>query len=188
MAYHACMDACIAIRTRRTIKSFTGAEVSRSQVEELVSLACCAPNHRLTQPWRFAAIDRPGIARLIAFVQSDALVGVMDARKVSTMVERVAGCGAIVQVSSVIAGGDEQQREDRDATCAAVQNLLIAAQASGLGSFWSTNPVFAHPAVVRWFGGDPAAECHIGAIWLGVPTQQPAAPPRRPLNEVLRWA
>jgi nitroreductase len=91
-------------------------------------------------------------------------------------------------VTCVLAGSDEQRREDRDATAAAVQNLLLAAHAAGLGSFWSTSPLLAHPDVLRWFGSDPAAEAHVGTVWLGIPAEIPAAPGRRPLTEVLRWA
>lgn len=177
-----------AIAARRTIKAFTGAAVPRSTVESLVEAATWAPCHRLTQPWRFAAIDREGIVRLCSFVQQPPVSEAVLPRKLPSICERLAACGAIVQVTCVLAGSAEQQHEDRDATAAAVQNLLLAAQAAGLGSFWSTSPLLAHPAVLRWFGADPALEAHVGTIWLGVPAESPVAPQRRPLADVLRWA
>jgi nitroreductase len=176
-----------AMRGRRTCKTFTGDPVARDVVAELVDLACQAPNHRLTQPWRFAAIDQLGISRLVAFLQQPQVAGAVDSRKLPAICERLARCGAVVQLTCVVAGEREQQREDRDACCAALQNFLLGAHGAGLGTFWSTSPLLAHPEVLRWFGADPAVECHVGTVWLGVPAEQPVAPKRRPLAEVLHW-
>ena len=181
------MDLTDAIRGRRTCKVFTGEPVAREVVTGLVDLACQAPNHRLTQPWRFAAIDHHGVGRLVAFVQQPPVAGVVEARKLPAVCERLARCGAVIQLTCVVAGGPEQQREDRDACCAALQNILLAAHGAGLGAFWSTSPLLAHAEVLRWFGADPAVECHIGTVWLGVPAEQPVVPKRRPLAEVLHW-
>lgn len=177
-----------AIAARRTVKVFTGAAVARATIEALVEAATWAPCHRLTQPWRFAAIDREGIARLCSFVQQPPVCTAVLPRKLPSICERLAACGAIIQVTCVLAESEEQRREDRDATAAAVQNLLLAAHEAGLGSFWSTSPLLAHPAVLRWFGSDPALYAHVGTIWLGTPAESPTPPHRRPLAEVLRWA
>ncbi len=182
------MDLISAIRSRRTIKNFTGAALSREVVVSLVEAATWAPNHRLTQPWRFTAIDQDGVARLVELVQRPPVSTSVEPRKLSAICERLARCSAVIQVACVLDGSLEQQREDRDATAAAVQNLLLAAQDAGLGAFWSTSPLMIHPQVVHWFGTDPAREAHVATIWLGVPAEQPAVPRRRPLTEVLRWA
>src|SRR5215475_2116582 len=42
-----------AIRTRRSVKKFTDRPVTRQEIETLLAAAALAPNHRLTQPWRF---------------------------------------------------------------------------------------------------------------------------------------
>ena len=47
------MQASDAIRERRSIKRFAEQPVTREQIETLLSAATLAPNHRLTQPWRF---------------------------------------------------------------------------------------------------------------------------------------
>jgi nitroreductase len=182
------MDLLTALRSRRTIKAFTGQAVSRETVSGLVEAACWTPNHRLTQPWRFAAVDREGVARLVAFVQQPPVCDAVFARKLPAICERLAACGALVQVTCLLAGDDEHRREDRDATAAAVQSLLLAAQAAGLGSFWSTSPLLSHPEVLRWFGADPMNEAHVATVWLGTAAEQPVPPRRRALAEVLRWA
>lgn len=183
------MDVLAAIAERRTSKSFTGEDIPRAALRALCEAAVLAPNHRLTQPWRFGVADRAAIPRLLELLRGPAVSACVEPRKLGPATERIAACGALIQVTCVLAGEAEQRREDRDAVAAAVQNLLLAAQAAGLGSFWSTSPLMAHAEVLRWFGSDPAAEAHVGTIWLGHPAEAPPAPPRRrPLDEVLHWA
>src|ERR1044071_6020507 len=47
------MLATDAIRARRSIKRFTERPVARTEIETLLEAATLAPNHKLTQPWRF---------------------------------------------------------------------------------------------------------------------------------------
>jgi nitroreductase len=182
------MDTVTAIRNRRTIKLFTGASVARSEVERLVELACWAPTHRLTQPWRFYACDQAAIQALSARLTTDPeLMAVLDPRKAAKAQELLAKVGALVLVTWVRQSDPDIDREDLCAAAAAAQNLLLAATAAGLGSFWSTNPALGHPACRRWCGSDPATEGFVGAIWLGVPAAIPPVPPRLPLGERLSW-
>src|SRR4051812_11074898 len=58
------MDVDTAIRTRRTHKQFAADPVPRETVEELLDLARFAPNHHLTQPWRFRLVGPETLARL----------------------------------------------------------------------------------------------------------------------------
>ena len=77
--------------------------------------------------------------------------------------------------------------EEHAAASASVQNLLLAATAQGLGSFWSTNPALGHPETLRWLGIDPDREGALGSLWLGTAAETPAAPLRQPLNTRLRF-
>src|SRR3954463_16002555 len=47
------MTIPVIIEQRRSIKKFTHREVTRAEIETLLEAAILAPNHRLTQPWRF---------------------------------------------------------------------------------------------------------------------------------------
>ncbi|HEY2937112.1 MAG TPA: nitroreductase family protein, partial [Gaiellaceae bacterium] len=58
------MDTVEAIRTRRTHKSFAPEPVPREELEALFELARFAPNHNLTQPWRFRVLGSESLARL----------------------------------------------------------------------------------------------------------------------------
>ena len=47
------MNVLDSINARRSIKAFTDRPVSPEEIEQLLSAACQAPNHRMTEPWRF---------------------------------------------------------------------------------------------------------------------------------------
>ena len=50
------MDVETAIRTRRTHKAYGSQPVDDDTVRELLELATFAPNHHLTNPWRFRVV------------------------------------------------------------------------------------------------------------------------------------
>ncbi len=58
------MDVEKAIRSRRTVKAFERGPVDRSALEELLELARWAPNHNLTNPWRFRVLGPHALAAL----------------------------------------------------------------------------------------------------------------------------
>jgi nitroreductase len=153
-----------AIRTRRTHKVYGSEPVARQTLDELFELARWAPNHHLTEPWRFRVL---GPAALDAL---KAAAGLPDATKLDRAPTLV--------VASVTQTGDEdQRREDLCAGACAVYIVLLAAHARGLAGYWRT------PAVLRAPAGRSALglsddELPLGLIHLG-PRRQEREPPAR---------
>ena len=58
------VDVEEAIRTRRTHKAYGPEPVPRETLDELFELARWAPNHNLTNPWRFRVVGPESLARL----------------------------------------------------------------------------------------------------------------------------
>src|SRR5947208_16755549 len=58
------MELDAAIRSRRTHKAYGAEPVDRATLEELFELARWAPNHHLTNPWRFRVLGPGALARL----------------------------------------------------------------------------------------------------------------------------
>jgi len=165
-----------AIRHRRSHKVFTGEPMTVAVLRELIELARWAPNHGLTEPWRFHAALGPSKDALATVI--DATLAAMrkpnedgDARllaKRTKMKTRIAQAGAVVAVTCPREAGDPLlAREDYGATCCAIQNLSLAATARGLASYWSTGKALDQPAV-RAFWGLRDDQLLVGTLCLGV--------------------
>jgi nitroreductase len=180
------------IRTRRTVKNFTGTAIPKNTLTTWLELACLAPTHRLTQPWRFAVLNQPAITRLGQFlIHEPQIAAVPDpakgAAKLEKLLSRLPSVGAIVQVVWQRDANPAIDLEEHAAASAAVQNLLLAAHADGYAGYWSTTAALGHPLTLAWCGFDPAQHGFLGSVWLGKAAEVPPCPTRAPLAERVRW-
>jgi nitroreductase len=166
------LEAVIA--ERRSIKQFLPSPVPRSLITRLLDLAVWAPNHRLTEPWRFYVLDGSACARLgeIAREVTRAKVGASASdpglveRKSAEAAASWAAVPALIYVTVVTDPRPEVDRENYGAVCCAVQNLLLAAHAAGLGASWSSGAVAGAPALQHLVGA-AATERVVGLIRVG---------------------
>ncbi len=124
------MDVETAIRTRRTHKLFGPEPVPRAELEQLLELARFAPNHHLTQPWRFRVLGPDALARL------KEAGGPKEAAKLDR-------APTLVVVSAALTGEPLADEEDLHATAAALYAVLLARAR-------------ARPRVLLADAGDPA--------------------------------
>jgi nitroreductase len=167
------MDLDQAIRTRRTHKAYGAEPLDRRTVEELVELARWAPNHELTQPWRFRVLGPGALQRLKEAGQPDA----------ASKLDRAP---TLVAVSYVRDPDPRVAAEDRDATAAATYGLLLAAHARGLAGYWRTPATLLEPAG-RAALGVPDEEELIALVHLGPVRQDVRTPQRRDVAEILEF-
>jgi nitroreductase len=162
-----------AIRTRRTHKAFKPEPVERAVLDELFELARWAPNHNLTNPWRFRVVGPRALERLKEAAGAES-AGKLD--RAPTLV-----------VCSCVLGGDEvQDEEDLHATAVAAYIVLLAAHGRGLAGYWRT------PAVMRTAGGRDAVglgddERFVSLLHLGLSVQSKEAPERAPLGSIVSY-
>jgi nitroreductase len=160
------------IRTRRTHKAFGPDPVPQAVLLELFELARWAPNHHLTDPWRFRVLG-PRAREALKQVAEDANPG--SGSKLDRAPTLIA--------ASVKQTGDEaQDHEDVLATAVASYIVLLGAHARGLAGYWRTVPVMAS-AAGRSALGIPADELPIGLLHLGDPRQEQRVPDRAPVEE-----
>jgi len=162
-----------ALRTRRTHKAYGPEPVDPELVAELVELARWAPNHHLTEPWRFRVVGPRALQAL-----KDA--GPADAAK------KLDRAPTLVVASVVVDPDPRVAEEDRDAAAAAVYGLLLAAHARGLAGYWRTPAVLLDPAG-RAAVGLGEHEAALGLIHLGPLRQDVRTPERRPVAEILEF-
>lgn len=169
------------IRSRRTSMLVDDRPVPFGLVEELCALAQWAPNHKRTWPWRFTLVDGQGRARL-GEVIADAMQAHGDPpEKVTKARGKYLRTPATLVVGSAPGDSPDRTAENRDATAAGIQNLLLAATARGLATYWGSCPKGANDPVADLCGFEPGT--HVAAIiYLGWPTTSPAAPDRPPVT------
>jgi nitroreductase len=167
------MDVFEAIRTRRTHKVYGRDPVDRDTLDELLELARWAPNHHLTNPWRFRVVGPDTLARLKEAAGPDA----------ASKLDRAP---TLVIVSVVQSGDELQDEEDLLAGGVAAYIVLLAAHARGLVGYWRT------PGVLRTPEGRAAAELgdderFVALLHLGYPRQDKDAPERAPAGEYVTY-
>jgi nitroreductase len=164
------MDVETAIRTRRTHKAFRPESIPGDILEELLDLARWAPNHNLTNPWRFRVLGPRALARL------KEAAGPESASKLDR-------APTLIVCSCVLGGDPVQDEEDLHATACAAYIVLLAAHARGLAGYWRTLAVLDEP-VGRAAVGLPAEETPVGLLHLGDPRQEQRVPPKAPVDEI----
>jgi nitroreductase len=168
------MDVEEAIRTRRTHKAFAPDPVPRELLDELLELARWAPNHHLTNPWRFRVLGPSALAALKTAAGPEA----------ATKLDRAPTLVAV----TVLRSDDDPVRDQEDlcaAACAAYA-VLLAAHARGLVGYWRT------PEVLRTENGRaalgiPATEQFVALIHLGYGRQNKEPTERAPRADVVTY-
>ncbi len=167
------MDVEAAIRARRTHKQYGSSPVDGQTLRELVDLARYAPNHKLTQPWRFRVLG-PGIRRRI-----DELAGEKEAVKLRR-------APTLVLATALLSGDPHVDEEDLHATACAVYAVLLGATNRGLASYWRTPSCFGEEQI-REALGLTAGERVVALIHLGPAVSEPPRKERLGLDDLVQF-
>lgn len=182
------------IRSRRSHPHVLPEAPPRSTIEALLGLANLAPNHHLTQPWRFFVLTGDARLRMGRAVADGVaqLTPIADAEKDearrAAMAQRFLRAPVVIAVAAVPVEPHIPFWEEIACTSAAIQNLLLAAHALGLAAFWRSSGTGV--ATSREFLGLPDDAQMVGFVYLGYPDPAaPALPPkqRRAHAEYVRW-
>ncbi|HEY2849994.1 MAG TPA: nitroreductase family protein [Gemmatimonadaceae bacterium] len=184
------MQISDAINARRSVKRFTDRPVTREEIEALLAAAALAPNHRLTQPWRFYVL---GPEARYAYGLA------LGARKAKKLDDPAAGAAlretvarehralpAMLAVAIVKAESAEIREEDYAAAMMAVQNIGLAAVALGLGTHIKTGAVMDDPAA-RAAVGLPENQRIVAIVNAGTPAEILPAKKREPGAAFTTW-
>jgi nitroreductase len=162
------VDVETAIRSRRTHKRFGAEPVDDTTLGELLDLARFAPNHKLTQPWRFRVLG-PETRALI-----EAAAGEKEADKLRR-------APTLVLATAKLSGDPHTDEEDLHAAACAVYAILLGATGRGLASYWRTPGAFEEQDVRDLLSLD-ADERVVALIHLGPSEGDPPAKEREPLE------
>jgi len=159
------METLEAIFARRSIRDYTPQAVPDELIQELLAAAMQAPSAGNQQPWHFVLVTERK--------QLNALAGVLPyGQSLKAAPLGVAVCADL---------GLEKYPGFWIQDCsAATQNLLLAAQARGLGAVWlGVYPIEERVAGVQQVLGLPGQVVPLCVVALGYPVAKPQPPARR---------
>ena len=172
------------LRGRRTIDRFIQTAVPKELVLEAIEVATWAPNHYVSEPWRFMLLGKGTIRRIVdlnATIVAEKKSPEHGENKRRQWSEKP---GWLI-VTCPFNDDEVREREDYAACSAAVQNFMLYLWKAGVGTKWTSGPITRDKRFFEIIGVDRYAEFVVGMIWYGYPKITPAQS-RKGLHEVLR--
>ena len=179
------------IKSRRTVKAFAmnGNKIPNGEIMALLELADWAPTHGYTEPWRFIVYETPAVfcaqhAELYKqnntgdnFVEGVYNNLLHQGDKASHVVITIMKRGNLPKIPAF---------EEIAAVSCAIQNLLLAATALNMASFWSTGGMALKPAFKEFLQlGDE--DLLMGVIYLGYADEYPDGKRIIAIEEKINW-
>ena len=158
-----------AIFKRRSIREYTSREVEPELLQEIVRAGIWAPSGLNNQPWRFVLIYDSVVKERLAALTKYSRVVLAAPALVAVYLDRRAIYNEV---------------KDHQAAGACIQNMLLAAEALGLGAVWLGQILNEQEAVNRVLELDENHEL-MALIALGYPTQAQRRSQRKPLEEFI---
>ncbi len=164
------MDTIESILTRRSIRKYTGEPVSEEQLHTILRTGFSAPTAKNTRPWQFLVIRNP-----------ETLLAITKAHPYSSMLPE-AGCAILVCGDATVNASQGYLLQD---CSAAMENMLLAAHALGLGAVWlGVAPREERIAALRELLSIPEQSHPIALMAVGHPAEQRPAPDRYEQDKV----
>jgi len=189
------MDVYEAIARRRSIRKYKDRPVPHDLLAKLLDAAIKAPSGSNRQPWRFVVLEGPAKDRLVEIFSGEVNRMRAAGDDIGSAAEsaRIMGQAPVaILVYDPLWTPDEDHNGanrhrslvDTQSVGAAIQNLLLAATAEGLGSLWIADIYVAERPIAEWLGRRDEL---VAAVSIGWPDQSPAPRPRRARDEVTEW-
>jgi len=170
------VDIFEIFKLRRSIRAFTEEDVSDEQIEKILEAARWAPSAGNIQPWEFIVVRRPDIKRDLARAALN-----------QTFIEEapvvIVACADEIRSGRIYGNRGVNLYCIQD-TAAAIENMLLAACALGLGACWvgafdeeAARKILRIPRGVR----------PVAMIPVGYPAEKPSPPRKRPLKEIVHY-
>ena len=144
--------------------------VDPSIIEDMITAAQWAPNHKRTWPARFCIVTGASRAVLGNTIADAMAARGDDAAKVEKTRTKYVRSPVVLLVASARGGSESETDENDLAVAAGMQNALLVAHAHGLAALWGSPAKGADDAITSFAGFAPTDRV-IGIVYLGWPTQ-----------------
>ena len=183
------MDALEAILTRHSISKVKPDPVPREIIEKLLQAAVQAPNHHQLRPWRFGVLTGGSRAALGEVMAQELKKKSPEIPDAGMEKERLKPLRAPVLVAVAVEKSADQRVPEIENICAAaaaMENLLLAAHAEGLGAMWRTGQAVRDLEVKKFLGFEPD-QLVLGFIYIGYPDMEVQAVERPSYEDRTVW-
>jgi len=196
------LDIIGLLKNRRSIREYIPKAVSKRVLETILEAAMWAPSAHNAQPWRFIVISDSTLKLKLAEAMASrwkrdlAKNGVLERDRenlIKVSVERFSSAPIVIVscLTMVEMHHYPDKRRQRiesimavQSVAAAIENMLLAAHAMGLGACWFCAPLFCPETIRKVLKLPPDFEPQ-ALITLGYPTDRPLPPLRKPLKEIV---
>lgn len=198
---HGIAEVPALLLARRTVRFYRPEGVPEALVRTLLEAAAAAPSAHNAQPARYVVIRSPEAKRTLAEhmgrrwrrdLERSATPQAAIKVELRFSMRRFTEAPALILVGYTMAEMDVYHDRARrgaeqamavQSAAAAVQNLLLAASANGLGTCWCCAPLFC-PGVVRRALDLPREFVPQALVTVGYPAHTPPVPPKKPLDDI----
>jgi len=187
------MDIFEAISQRRSIGKVKPDPVEKEKIEKLLEAATWAPNHHYTEPWKFFVLTGEGrrpLGRTLAEIAKENMddpTTEENQEKLKKAEEKPFRAPVIITVAVTPSDNPKViDIEETAAVSAAIQNMLLAAHALGLGAIWRTGKPAYHAKMKQLFGLREQDEV-LGFIYIGYPDIPQREGKRVSFREKTKW-
>lgn len=161
------------LRGRRTIELFLQTPVPDALVREAIETATWAPNHHVTEPWRFYLLGEESKSRCLDLCHE--IVAAKKGEKAADFKrESWSDKPGWVVVTCERSDEELRQREDYAACSAAIQNFMLHLWKAGVGSKWTTGDITRDSRFLDIVEVDDSRAFVVGLIWYGYPKLTPS--------------
>lgn len=172
------------VENRRSTKPalLNGKKIDDQQIRDLLALANWAPTHARTEPWRFVVFSGNAIGKFSAdhadLYKAHTPEDKYTDAKYEGLLHTADNASHVVAVyMKRLPEAKIPVTEDIAAVAAAVQNILLGAQALGIAVLWSTGGMTHHPSMKNYLGLDEQ-DVMMGLLYMGY-TDEPAKEGKR---------
>jgi nitroreductase len=176
-------DFASVLRGRRSIDLYTADAVGADTLLAAIEVARWAPNHRLTEPWRFYLLGSATM-RAVIDLAVELEVAAKGERAGPVRRARLEAVPGMFVLTSARSDDALLDRENYAACCCAAQNLMLYLWRQGIGVKWTTGGITRQQRFYDLLGIDSTKESLVGFFWYGVPKVVPAQK-RRPVEEIV---
>ena len=155
--------------------------VTDTQLDQLLTAAQWAPNHKRTWPLRLAVVrgeSRRALGEVIAHSMAERGDEEFKVEKTRTKYMR---SPVVIVVASALGNSDSETEENRYAVAAGIQNLLLMAEAQQLAALWGSPAKGANDSITSLCGFD-STDLVMGLVYLGAPSKSAPAVERPALR------